>query len=315
MNLGKQAYQNRLHGLSQDWIQRRLGYGSFVARNGSFVFLETPKAACSTMKWVVTHLDGRDILPRHVGKETSRKMCIHYRNVSRMKALPDLSESDFDRILDDAAVIRFCVVRNPYSRLLSAWSSKIRLREPSFTWVWDKVAAHAGSDPDSCPSFESFVNWICETNEPALANPHWQPMTYQLLPDLVQYTNILHTESLEQELEDVLVKLGADASAKSILSRFATNESLPVNWRSFYNAELADSVAQYYAEDFRRFGYDITSWMNADGTATVAGDADNANLLQRMENTALACIRERNDVIHGLHKQIDDLRKRSQAGN
>ena len=307
MDARSQYFLNRAHGLSPERVIRRLAYGSFVTQDRRLVYVETPKAACSTMKWVFSHLDGRQIRPVSIPRETSRSMCIHHRHISGVDSLASLNGSALQQILEDHEITRFCVVRNPYARLVSAWAHKIRQREPGYASVWDRVAAHFSTDRNDRPSFELFATWITETNTPRDANPHWQPMIYQLLPDLINYTHILKVESLTEGFDKVLSCIGFEGSAEELLKKYRTNDSLPIEWREFYTEQLASRVFEFYREDFEYFGYHADSWRSQQA----AGNMHSRNQEQRlkeMESRAVDIITERNQVILDLSNKIRQLK-------
>jgi hypothetical protein len=99
----------------------RLAYGSFVADSGNYVYLETPKAACSTMKALLMELAGRQ-LPKPGALTVERVMHfnMHHKRIHQFKSLSDLDPEDALAMLVSPEVVRFCVVRNPYARLVSA---------------------------------------------------------------------------------------------------------------------------------------------------------------------------------------------------
>ena len=126
---------------SPSQVTKRLRYASFVSNKHRIVYVETPKNACTPLKWILARIHDRDVPLVHYPLETSLEMCIHYRDHHPLPALTDFSESEVRKILKHYRLV--CVVRNPFTRLVSAWANKIRLREPGYGEICRAIAQHA----------------------------------------------------------------------------------------------------------------------------------------------------------------------------
>ncbi len=125
-------------------------------------------------------------------------------------------------------------------------------------------------------------------------------MSWLLLPDLMCYTHLIRTESLAEDLGQVIADIAPGRNAESLLAKYTLNESLPLpDWRSHYDEEIAGLVYNYYREDFERFGYAEDSWRPEAKSAS-----HDLSILTRqlgaLENRALEAIRARNDLISSL---------------
>jgi hypothetical protein len=65
----------------RDEVSQRLAYASFVSLKHRLLFVETPKADSTTMKWILAGLAGQKPRPILSGDETSLAMCIHDRQL------------------------------------------------------------------------------------------------------------------------------------------------------------------------------------------------------------------------------------------
>ncbi|MDP2902809.1 MAG: sulfotransferase family 2 domain-containing protein [Methylovulum sp.] len=308
--LSPELQRRAFRGYSNEMLIKRLAYATFVGDRSNYVFVETPKAACSSLKWVLADLEMRQVTPRQMGNESVASMVIHDRGSHNIKNIMQQSEAERTRLLTSNNVVRFCVVRNPYARIVSAWADKIRQKEPGFKRFWQIVAKHCNSDPQQFPSFPQFVNWVVETQKPDACNPHWRPMAYLLLPELFNYTHVLHTENLAVELQSVLDRIAPKRNAMALLKKHITNESLPVDWQTCYDAETAKRVFSFYKEDFESYGYLADSWKHVPHNKL---DVDNPTFLReqykKLELAALKSIGERNDVIFELAQKIKSDKK------
>lgn len=285
-------------------ILQRIKYATFVGEKYPFLFVETPKCACSTMKKIVAHIEGKEIPRVHVWKETTLDMSLHSRAVHPVKNLNLFAPKQIKHILTSPNVTRFCVVRNPYARLLSAWADKIRQKEPAYQKYWEIIATFNGKRPDVCPDFEDFVNWVTSVHEEEVVDPHWKPMKKILLPELIHYSHTVKTENIVDDFQKVLDSIHFKTPSKVLLSDFRINESLPIHWKSMYNAELAKKVYQYYEDDFVYFNYSENSWReDLEGSKPIT----NSDVVE----AALSAIRNRNELIDHLIAENRGLKKPS----
>jgi len=276
--------------LQVDEVVTRIKYASFVGEQYPFLFIETPKCACSTMKKVMAHIEGKEIARKHVFKETTLDMSLHSRNVHPVKSLDQYPTLKINELLNSSSVTRFCVVRNPYARLVSAWADKIRQKEPAYQKYWAIIANFNNKSQEECPSFDDFIQWVTSYGHDGI-DPHWKAMKELLLPELINYSFVIKTESLTEDFQCVLDSIGYNSSAKELLQRFRMNESLPINWKSMYREELAEKVFNYFEEDFLFFEYGKDSWKIENNKPT------NQHSNSEVINAALGAIRARNELI------------------
>ncbi len=272
-------------------LAQRLAYGSFVSRKHRLFYLETPKALCTSMKWMLAIMEDVSVPLVWKHGESQLDLCIHYRDVHPLPPVTALPADEQRDVLEGAAYRRFAVVRSPYTRLLSAWANKICQLEPSFAQTGDAIIRHAGRTPsaDEWPSFGEFVAWVTETNDPATCDPHWRPQALLLRPDVISYTDILRFERIADDLDAFFRAADATSGfdAHALLARLRFNESIALDLRGQYTEEIALRVAAYYRADFERFGYDVEGWREVGAAYSPAA----------AERTALKAIRARNRLI------------------
>src|SRR3954453_22939197 len=98
------------------------------------VYVSVPKAACTSLKWLVAGVQGEDPerFPPPLRRGGGRSLCIPRRGKwQHTPMLHALSDEQLAEI-DDSWFV-FAVVRHPAARVWSAWQSKFLLREPR--WV------------------------------------------------------------------------------------------------------------------------------------------------------------------------------------
>ncbi len=233
---------------------------TFHAEEYKLTYVATPKAACTTFKWWMASLLGvsREAAEYAASEESSPELVIH-------DALPALASASLPTnplamlaTLATPGHFSFAIVRNPYTRLFSAWQSKILLREPlQVPPYFEKAFLHAPIDstPDIADAFEQFLEHLLESEAPHFWDVHWTPQYDLLRPDLVPYTQVAKLESLGKLHQALTAHLGPSIPLPSSVRR--TNESLIPFSRELLSERAIEIVRQLYARDFAGFDYPV----------------------------------------------------------
>ncbi len=140
------------------------------------------------------------------------------------------------RLLRSMHVVSF--VRNPYTRLASAWADRVRNRGLSL-----------GGLGDGRPDFATFVGRV-ERADPRSVNPHVRAQSTLLKS--VELDFLGRMETLDDDLGRLAVYLGVDPSTVAPRNVTGAGSSLV----ELYSDDLAARVMGLYRADFERFGYD-----------------------------------------------------------
>lgn len=252
----------------------RLGYGSFVSLRHRYVYVETPKAACTSIKRMLVELEGvrfdPNVLPYH--RETRRDMLIHQRRYIAIPSLVDVAPAQRAEILSGTGGwFVFAVVRNPFSRLVSVYENKIRVGEPRYRTLEARYGDR-GAFAGPKAAFAAFIEEVIRDRDRRNANPHFSSQARLLMPRVVPYTRVFRFESI-RELPDALQR---HLSAHGVSSRIAlqkANAGFASHWRDYYDEDSARTVAELYADDFQEYGYDPQDWRGGnDAVADTEGD-------------------------------------------
>ena len=156
-----------------------------------------------------------------------------------------LSEEEIGSLRDHRRMI---VVRNPYSRTLSAFLDKFR--------VEDIRRAHGefSLEPEG---FRQFVRWLDDGG--LSANGHWDLQAKEILMPLNRYTDVVRFEQLDETLPQFFADVGIDISGMNRKGAFDRGRRHETNaserLRRYYDDESRDTVARLFESDFKALGY------------------------------------------------------------
>jgi len=146
---------------------------------------------------------------------------------------------------------RMVVVRNPYSRLLSAFLEKMS---------YDRNRGRYGKFELSPDGFDDFIGWLERGG--LEKNQHWDLQTRKMILPLGQYTDVIRFEALHEQLGEFIVSVGLGAKsallenmseASSAGRRHGTGASGKID--RFYTQPRAARVYDLYRSDFEALGY------------------------------------------------------------
>jgi Sulfotransferase family len=236
-----------------------LAYGSFVVDPGRIVYVETPKAACTSLKRFVAAAAGERFAPGSpaTAVETNPNVLAHDRALVPAHALTDLGPDDLERILTDPSWLRFCVVRNPFGRVYSAWESKVLVGDPARL---DRFGEPGAGDVvvdghlDVRATFGAFVGELATRAPEWFADRHLRPQHQVVHLDAIPYSRVVRLEELDRFVPDLRAHLVADG-APDPGELVHANSGLGIDWRDAYDEASVAVVAALYADDFTRLGY------------------------------------------------------------
>ncbi|MFY9837144.1 MAG: sulfotransferase family protein [Xanthobacteraceae bacterium] len=221
----------------------------------SLIYLCVPKAASSTIRSVLSSLE--------VGTPPGPPLALLYnRRCTGLRSPRLAGYSVFHQLAKSPEALRFTFVRNPYARLLSAWTNRFQGKplidgEPSITAYRAYRSAISRSLPDGVDqtlSFPQFVEFATATAEQRI-DIHWQQQHDFVLAPGLDLNLIGKVETFKTDFALVLNHIGLSSDVRDKYSNLQVNESMNGSWRSYYSNGLADRVYRAYERDFDIFGY------------------------------------------------------------
>lgn len=241
----------------------------FVAQNIRVVYCPIAKNACSSLKRMMVEISDIPDKLRIARSGDIHSQTDRYNTGIQLK---DLDEDEARSALFSSSYFRFVVLRDPGSRLLSAYWEKFvvnRLQPgnlahtmPVLTHVYQSRRQQA--DPERGISFREFINYVSEA-APRELDPHWCPqhtylggINYNAYYDLSNLTPLLRKLS-ELTGNPVNVKKHNVTDSGRGGSVINAHEMLPqqlsrintIGKSSFFNKEINGMIATTFSEDYR----------------------------------------------------------------
>jgi hypothetical protein len=237
-------------------------WATWASPKHKYLYVSIPKVACTRVKQLLQEFEGYP-MPKSLGE-------LHNRPDPSQPYVPSLKDLRVDECkaaLYSGEWFRFSFVRNPYSRLFSAYKNKNGVQgdpDPVFGDVRDEIRKTLGyplapGKPPAVVNFRDFVHYVCAAPENRL-NGHWVPQTQLLMLNLIKYDFIGRFENFQHDILLVLDRLGASADLKE-RAQICVNRSIQIHPEAAFDSVTAGWVYEIYQDDFVNFGYDRDSWM------------------------------------------------------
>jgi hypothetical protein len=239
--------------------QLNLKLDAYFSTTHKVVYVATPKVACTTLKWWFADLVGCSdkILDANVSFESDPELIIHDTIHQVERQMTVANSLGLNIALTSQDYFKFCVVRNPFKRVFSAWQSKWLIYEHLQKSALDGSVISDQSietveDFQVC--FDLFVENLMRCKDKCIDDVHLIPQSELLRPDVINYDCIAKIENLEDLKNRLSIHLGKDYIDP--FSNSHANASL-LPYLTFYFSENAiKSILDIYAADFELFGYD-----------------------------------------------------------
>jgi hypothetical protein len=224
-----------------------------VLEQSKVVYVATPKAACSSLKWVIAEVGGEDLSAFRQVESASSSASIHARRLwQRVPRLRDLSDAELAEIDSDHGWHIFAVVRHPATRLWSSWQQKVLLCAPHRR---QKVPEHHIPDPpetseDLARAFGAFVSGLASGEFEELSSDlHFQSQHHILAADRMPYTRVYTTSELDSAMED-LDRQVSRQGGNALPPLPSINETPLKPVRSIFPPDTLSLIRETYADDF-----------------------------------------------------------------
>lgn len=210
-----------------------------VSKKYKYIYFETPKVGCSTIKRTLQKLEVSDIsdIPEDV----------HKKKLSPLSSPLDL-EKNFSEYLT-GPYFKFSFVRNPYTRILSCYLDKIIGIQKS---VYLPKIGYSLTDN---VSFKAFLLAIKEQTYFEM-DVHWMPQHILLAADKIPLDFIGRQENFDNDLAKVLsIITKSDSDVPGITNERPHAVGANKKLQQYLTEDTARLIQEIYANDFSLYGY------------------------------------------------------------
>ena len=186
--------------VSLDDIAWHVYYGG----GGSYLYQPITKCACTKIKGMLLELEGLPVDEDEWRRHQKR----HNKFPGMLRFGPRQRRDIFE---GRTATFKFVIVRNPYTRLASAYCDKFVQRQDAY-WI-DQIrrSAEAQRVTLSEPiSFEEFVAVVAGQTIGEM-DDHWRPQYYEGRFATIRYDFVGRMERMPEDLVYILQRIGAPA--------------------------------------------------------------------------------------------------------
>jgi hypothetical protein len=246
--------------------RRHLRNNAYFSPHHRLFYVATPKVACTSLKWWFAELLGvRDAIEQSsISNESDPELVIHDTLVHVAREYTGSNETGLIEALSSPDYFRFCVVRNPYTRIFSAWQSKWLLHEPlqanAYVDAEDKRTIESAADIRH--AFEAFLQVLATVDDPSSYDVHVAPQVDLLDPEQISYQIIAHIENSSELVQALKSQVGHGICDP--FSGVRANVSLLPYSAAWISEEAAELIRMIYALDFEVFGYSMSVPAGAD---------------------------------------------------
>lgn len=243
------------HALDLPEAYRRvaINYVTFISHKHRLIYVATSKAGCSTIKHtpMQAELERGDIRFAEMDD-------IHDRAAHPLET--PAQQADFPALLADSGYFKFCFVRDPYVRILSAYLDKLVRRRDGF--MRQTTLERLGAPQGYTPSFAAFVDLV-QRVDPDIFDGHTERQTTRTLHGVISYDFIGRFERFEDDLRFALTRCGIDFD-RYFYAEKRHASSAGAKLAQAYDRATAARVRDMYAGDFEVFGYSPEpDWLKA----------------------------------------------------
>jgi len=218
-------------------LDQRLIISIFCSKSGLYCYVNLAKCACSTIKASLWDLEYS--LGKYPEKAPRDAQYVH-----KIENTPYVNSIAANGNINPVC-FTFTLVRNPYTRALSAYLDRIvRKVDPRFSVQGDVT-------------FEEFLCMISK-DDPIDLDPHYRPQSLLSFVGFLNYDFIGKVENLSNDLQFALNKIGTGHI--NILDRrpHATNAKLLLD--KYYTQKAVDLVNTIFNGDFINFNYYVNDF-------------------------------------------------------
>jgi hypothetical protein len=182
-----------------------VAYNVYYGGDGKYMYQSIPKCACTTIKTILLELEGL-----HVDENEWKR---HQKDNNKFPGANGMTERQLNELFRDRTkTFKFVVVRDPYTRLASAYKDKIRMETKLRAKYWlniiKEAAIEQGVHLSPEPTFEEFVHVVSQQPVEQM-DSHWRQQYFEGRFGIIKFNFVGHVEMLHCDLPYILERIEA----------------------------------------------------------------------------------------------------------
>jgi len=269
----------------QDHLPELIGY-ALIAPRIKVMYVPTTKVACSTLKLLVSQIEGcynqqaaKEIITANISQEQT----IHNYRVHGLRRMYDLTPKEQWEVIQSPEWLRVAALRDPLKRAYSSWENRAFLRAPGTPQNILEACSYVLVDGrvDVAATFRKFAAAIHSDRDSfSRVDDHFRPQFNTLYSNQLIYNELIRIDQ-HGEMQRLADVLNARGGTNVSLQRL--NSGLGIKADQVYDRETADLIEQTYREDYEWFHFERHNY--AASTATFVLDPLQQALLVNLRQT------------------------------
>ncbi|XP_030836139.1 carbohydrate sulfotransferase 11-like [Strongylocentrotus purpuratus] len=256
--LGAKKYSEIVDRLDADTLKK--AGNIFVLDKYKTIFCYVPKTGCTTWKRMLLLLNGNINATEDISHEA-----VHYMAFEHIPTLRTFNLKDAQERLTNYS--KFVFVREPFSRILSAFRDKFEVNNPiknHYAPRMVKKSKNSGKTKDKNinVTFGNFVDYVSDPwnvlGDPA--EEHWREMFRLCSPCQVPYDYIGHFETFKEDFRDSMQQITKGDNIMIPEPSNPTNSSRSAIFDKYYSQLSSlqlESLYKRLATDIELFNYQV----------------------------------------------------------
>ena len=227
----------------------------YFSERFGYTYVSTAKVACSTIKHVMQRAESgpsqssRDDSSSNPYGYSDFLLKVHDRNQSLLRW--PANNDELHQFIGRSRRV-FCLIRNPFTRVLSAYLDKIAANLNRRRAFMAELGV-ADVAPDDVVTFVDFLRLVRAQPVESM-NGHWRPQYPHLSSYPMDYDLVGSFETLSADLPKIFSEISPEIlSFLENVDEHKTNAGELIS--SYYDDESIDLVRTIYRDDFDRLGY------------------------------------------------------------
>jgi len=219
---------------------------SAILQNFNLAYISAPKCACTSIKELIFRVENNCDFNKIRDHKGAIRLKINGKRHYIHSLYPTIAYKE--QPLDLLAKLQcFCVVRNPFDRLISCyWNRVIRYEELNPQKICD-LEIDAPANPD----LNEFIIYLDQYRKSPQIDHHSLPLTHFLGNDPENYTRIFNLKNINQLPKHLKKHFGRTRKLSHLQARLS--ESTPINSNDMLSTKATQNIKNRYSDDFDYF--------------------------------------------------------------